>query len=115
MVFAVFDTLAVGFFSTSSGFIYGHGLTQLGVQTLGVIVITCWTTACLGALLFAIKQITSLRVSKEEEIAGLDFTDHGSNAYAFKENFLASDENSTTSTLGLAAKLNRLTKTKEIS
>ncbi|RFA37101.1 hypothetical protein CAI16_03245 [Virgibacillus dokdonensis] len=57
-------------------------------------------------LLFAIKQITSLRVSKEE-IAGLDFTEHGSNAYACKEIFLASDENSTTSTLGLAAKLNR--------
>ncbi len=110
----IWGTLAVGLFSTSSGLFYGNGLIQLGIQSVGVMAVVFWTTACLGTLLWVIKQVTSLRVSKEEEIAGLDFIEHGSNAYALKEVFVSSDEASIVPELGLAAKLNHLSKTEEV-
>nr|WP_286164833.1 MULTISPECIES: hypothetical protein [Clostridia] len=36
------------FFSTSSGLFYGNGLTQLGIQSVGVMAVGFWTMACLS-------------------------------------------------------------------
>lgn len=64
----------------------------------------------MGVLLSIVSRITSLRVSKEEEIAGLDFTEHGSNAYEFKEAFFSTDEEPFSHGLRLAERLNNLPK-----
>lgn len=81
----VWGTLAVGLFSTSTGLFYGGGLNQLGVQAIGVVAVLLWTMGFMSVALFIMTRIASIRVSEKEEISGLDFTEHGSNAYEIKE------------------------------
>ena len=86
-------TLAVGLFATATageltgmgsinGLFYGGGFAQLGVQALGVVAYLIWTLVT-GFILFkTIKSTVGLRVTKEEEIMGLDLGEHGSESYA---------------------------------
>lgn len=80
----IWGTLAVGLFATSSapgseidGLFYGGGFHQLGLQALGVVSVAAWTVATITLAFFAIKATIGLRVSEEEEIVGLDATEHG--------------------------------------
>lgn len=76
-----FGTLMVGIFSTSSGLLYGHGFTQLGIQAVGVVSIFAWAFG-LGLILFYIlKKAKILRVSKRVEEEGLDIYEHGETSY----------------------------------
>ena len=70
-------TLLVGLFATDGGLLYGGGFKFLGVQALGVISVIAWVTVTMTIVFFVIKKTIGLRVSKEEEIAGLDSTEHG--------------------------------------
>lgn len=75
-------TLLVGLFSTgysteTAGLFYGGGFTLLGVQALGVAAVIAWVAVTMTIVFFAIKHTVGLRVSAEEEIAGLDSTEHG--------------------------------------
>ncbi len=80
-VCGAWGTLAVGLFNTKSGLFYGGGLKQLGIQALGVIAVFVWAFG-VGYLMFMlIKKFAGLRVSEAEEIAGLDYVEHGANAY----------------------------------
>jgi Amt family ammonium transporter len=76
-VCGVWGTVAVGLFAVEGGLIYGGGAAQLGVQSLGVIAIAAWTFATVGLTFFIIKKLNGLRVSKQDEISGLDITEHG--------------------------------------
>ena len=74
-------TILLGFFDSSSGVFFGGGFTLLWAQIVGVVAVLAW---CLGtgfALFYAIKAVTGLRVSEEEEMAGLDYEEHGASAY----------------------------------
>ncbi|MCC2252619.1 ammonium transporter [Virgibacillus sp. AGTR] len=104
----IWGTLAIGLFSTSTGLFYGYGTTQFWIQTIGVIAVIAWTMITLGAFLFIVKQFSSIRVSEEEELAGLDFTEHGSNAYELKESLISENDESIGYNLGLADRLNNL-------
>ncbi|PWM43620.1 MAG: adenylate cyclase [Clostridiales bacterium] len=73
----MWGTLACGLFATDSGLFYGHGASQLGVQALGVGSIALWTIVTMTAVFFIMKHTIGLRVSREEEIQGLDPTEHG--------------------------------------
>ena len=70
-------TLMVGLFATDGGLFYGGGFTFLGVQALGVISVIAWVAVTMTIVFFLIKKTVGLRVSKEEEIAGLDSREHG--------------------------------------
>ena len=61
----------------TAGLFYGGGFHLLGVQALGVVTIAAWTFATVGLTFFLIKKFNGLRASKEDEIAGLDSTEHG--------------------------------------
>jgi len=74
-------TLLVGLFAVDGGLFYGGGLAQLGVQALGVVSVFGWTTITALILFGLIKVTMGLRVSKKEELEGLDIHEHGSNAY----------------------------------
>ena len=81
-------TLMIGLFSDGSntlapGLFYGGGLKMLGIETLGVVSTIAWG-AVTGIILFQIiKHTIGLRASKEEEIVGMDATEHGlASAYA---------------------------------
>jgi len=81
-VCGAWGTFAVGLFAIDGGLFYGGGLHQLGVQLLGVVTAFGWAFG-LGLILFlAIKYTVGLRVSREEELRGLDVSEHGMEAYS---------------------------------
>jgi len=58
-----------------------EGGTQLAMQIIGVLVVGTWTVLASMAALGLIKALVGLRVSEEEEEAGLDISEHGVNVY----------------------------------
>ncbi len=82
----IWGTLAVGIFSKDSetlGLLYGGGFTQLGKQALGILCIGAYTAVLMTVIFFVLKKTIGLRASKEEEVKGLDLTEHGlSSSYA---------------------------------
>ncbi len=96
LVNGVFGTLAVGLFadksiaaaigtdsaSLSNGLFTGGGLSQLGKQALGVVTVAGFTVGLSVAVWLLIKVVLGLRVSKNEELQGLDIGEHGMEAYS---------------------------------
>ncbi|MCD7842891.1 MAG: ammonium transporter, partial [Lachnospiraceae bacterium] len=87
----IWGTIAVGLFATTSapgndtlvGLFYGGGFELLGKQLIGFIAVAAWTAVMITITFTVIKAIFGLRVSEEEEILGLDATEHGlPSAYA---------------------------------
>lgn len=85
----VWGTLAVGLLANPDapagleGLFYTGSFKLLGIQTLGIIAILAWTAVAMALTFFIIKKTVGLRVSNEEEIKGLDSTEHGlPSAYA---------------------------------
>jgi ammonium transporter, Amt family len=74
-------TILVGVFSLEEGLFYGKGAHLLGVQVLGVIAVAAWTLLTTFILFKAIKATVGLRVSRDEELAGLDMQEHGISCY----------------------------------
>lgn len=95
----IWGTIAVGLFATDTapafargfgdgvtyganqilgeGLFYGGGFKLLGVQLLGMASIIAYTAVTIVITFAVIKAIFGLRVSEEEEIVGLDSTEHG--------------------------------------
>ena len=97
----IWGTIAVGLFATDSapafaraisgganqiagkGLFYGGGFRQLGIQLFGMLCTAAWTAVTITIAFLVIKKIFGLHVSEEEEITGLDVTEHGlPSAYA---------------------------------
>lgn len=75
--------LAVGLFDYENGLFYGGGFRQFGVQLLGVVVIGLYAAVVMAVVFTVINKVCGLRVTAEEEILGLDATEHGlPSAYA---------------------------------
>ena len=72
-------TLAVGLFDTESGLFYGGGVHQLGIQALGVVAVAVWMAVTMTVVFKVISLVVggTMRVSEEEELEGLDITEHG--------------------------------------
>ena len=99
MMNGIWGTIAVGLFATKSapafargygdgvtyganqiagaGLFYGGGFSQLGLQLLGMLCTAAFTAVTITITFLVIKAIFGLRVSEEEEIIGLDATEHG--------------------------------------
>ena len=88
----IWGTLAVGLFATDTapgysianasgetltGAFYGGGFELLGLQFVGFISVAAWTAVTITITFLVIKAIVGLRVDREEEILGLDVTEHG--------------------------------------
>ena len=94
----IWGTLAVGLFATDTapgysianasgetltGVFYGGSFELLGLQLTGFISVAAWTAVTITITFLVIKAIIGLRVEREEEILGLDVTEHGlPSAYA---------------------------------
>ncbi|MDR7211941.1 ammonium transporter [Flavobacterium piscis] len=74
-------TLLVGVFATDGGLMYGGGFEKLGVQAIGVLGIGAWAIGASFVVIFILKKTMGIRVSKEEEVDGLDIHEHGSKCY----------------------------------
>ncbi len=90
-VCGAWGTLSCGLFNAekvlgtgeaSGGLFYGGGLAQLGTQLVGVGAAFVWAFGLGLALFYALKSTVGLRVSKDEELRGLDIGEHGMEAYA---------------------------------
>ncbi len=84
----IWGTIAVGLFATptspafetagiKAGLFYGGGFEQLGLQLLGFACVAGWTIVTITIAFLVIKKTIGLRVTEEEEIQGLDSTEHG--------------------------------------
>ncbi|MBQ3380022.1 MAG: ammonium transporter [Clostridia bacterium] len=94
----IWGTLAVGLFATSdapgyavsnasgetlTGLFYGGGFELLGIQALGFVCVSAWTAVTITIVFLIIRHTIGLRASKEDELAGLDASEHGlPSAYA---------------------------------
>lgn len=91
-------TLAVGLFAMPSltkgvgqeyfGLFYGGGWNLLGVQALGLAVVSVWGFSLTWLAFLLIKRFMPVRVSKDEELIGLDVGIHGVPAYNQDHDFL---------------------------
>lgn len=85
----VWGTLSTGFFATpelasvgKAGLFYGGGFDQLGVQLMGVVSCGLFAFAVSYAILFVMKKaMGGIRVTEEEELMGLDMSEHGNYGY----------------------------------
>lgn len=73
----IFGTIAVGFFDYNDGLFYGGGVHHLLIQLLGLACIIAWVAITMFIVFTILKKTIGLRVSAEEEIEGLDSTEHG--------------------------------------
>ncbi len=82
-------TILLGFFSTGGvpdadgvypvmkGLFYGGGFKFLGVQALGVVSVIAYVAVVITVVFLLLKRTIGLRASAEDEIAGLDISEHG--------------------------------------
>lgn len=78
-----FGTIMVGLFHREEGLFITGDASLLGVQTLGVLAVAAWVTVMMTIAFLIIKKTIGLRVTKEEEVLGLDSKEHGlPSAYA---------------------------------
>jgi len=96
LVNGIFGTLAVGLFAqdkitgtaTGSGLFFGGGLKLLASQAIGVVAVGAFTFVLALVVWYVIRLVMGMRVSREEEIAGLDLGEHGMKAYPDFQGFL---------------------------
>ena len=84
MMNGLWGTIAVGLFATPTapesslrGLFYGGGFSLLITQLLGILCVAAWTVVCITITFLVIRATIGLRVDEEEEISGLDATEHG--------------------------------------
>ena len=92
MMNGIWGTLSVGLFATNSapgysiadasgtelvGLFYGGGFKLMGLQLIGFASVAAWTAVTITIVFLVIKATVGLRASQEEEIVGLDATEHG--------------------------------------
>ena len=83
-------TFALGLFAqdkfspgtTGDGLFFGGGWKLLGIQSLGIISVFFWCMIAGFTLFYVIKHLVGLRVSRDEELRGLDIDEHGIEAYS---------------------------------
>ena len=82
LVNGIWGTLAVGLFATEGGLFFGGGFAQLGAQILGILSIGLFTVITSTIFWLVLKATLGIRVSPEEEMKGLDISEHGMEAYS---------------------------------
>ena len=70
-------TIMTGLFATEGGVFYGGGFQFFGVQCLGVVTVAAYVAVVITIVFLVIKHTIGLRVSREEEVSGLDVSEHG--------------------------------------
>ncbi|HSV99316.1 MAG TPA: ammonium transporter [Sedimentisphaerales bacterium] len=90
LVNGVFGTIAVGLFAqdrltgtaTGDGLFFGGGFKLLGAQLAAVGSVAVFVFGAAAATWLILKAVMGIRVSREEELRGLDISEHGNEAYA---------------------------------
>jgi ammonium transporter, Amt family len=61
---------------------YGGGLSQVLIQLAGTVSVVVFVVCAMGLVFWLIDRTIGLRVTREEELRGLDIGEHGMEAYA---------------------------------
>ncbi|MFI4912748.1 MAG: ammonium transporter [Sedimentisphaeraceae bacterium JB056] len=83
----IWGTISIGIFGKEalglphSGLVYGMNPTMLGIQIVGIVAIGAFVLISMGLVFKLIDATIGLRVAPEEEIRGLDITEHGMESY----------------------------------
>ena len=77
----VWGALAIGLFAKDGGLFFGGGVKLLAVQALGVLVVSVWAFSLTYIVFSILKATVGIRVSADEEMEGLDLSEHGIPAY----------------------------------
>lgn len=83
MANGIWGTIAVGLFSNPdapaglNGLLYTGSFKQLGLQCLGVLTVGIYAAVMMIITFAVIKKLHGIRATAEDEIAGLDITEHG--------------------------------------
>ena len=77
----IWGVLAVAIFDTADGLVYGGGTSLFVPQLIGILAIGAWAYGTSFLVFKVIDSTVGLRVTAEEEIAGLDASEHGTSAY----------------------------------
>ncbi|HEY2494086.1 MAG TPA: ammonium transporter [Paenibacillus sp.] len=98
----VWGALSTGLFATpelvettgigQAGLFYGGGFHQLGVQALGVVGTFIFVVVLSVIILGIMKVVMGLRVTEEEEMMGLDISEHGTYGYPEQMKLLTDSE-----------------------
>ncbi|WP_420847598.1 ammonium transporter [Natronosporangium hydrolyticum] len=75
--------LAVEVLADENGLLYGGGVGLLGIQTLGVVVVAVYSFVMAWLIAFAIEKTIGFRVKPEDEVEGIDLTEHAEAGYDF--------------------------------
>jgi len=78
----LFGTLAVGFFATEGGLFFGGGADLLITQLMGVTVIALFSFTITFILMKVLKSTVGIRITTEEEEAGIDSVSFGVKSYS---------------------------------
>ena len=89
-VVGIWGTIVIGLWGIDSeggiGIFNGGGYEQLLSQFIGASAYTLWAATFAFIFFWILKKTVGLRVTKEEEIEGLDIAEHGIRAYPGKRN-----------------------------
>lgn len=101
----VWGALSTGLFATpelveivgvgEAGLFYGGGFGQLGVQALGVAGTFVFVAVLSFIILYVMKLAIGIRVTEEEELMGLDISEHGTYGYPEQMKLIADSESKT--------------------
>ena len=78
----LFGTLAVGFFAIEGGLFFGGGLDLLTTQLIGVTIIALFSFSITFILMKVLKSTVGIRITTEEEEAGIDSVSFGVKSYS---------------------------------
>jgi Amt family ammonium transporter len=91
LVGGLVGTLAIGFLATDlapagvNGLFYGGGADQLGKQAIGAFAVLFYSLIVAGILGLLLKYTIGIRITKDDEVAGIDLTEHAESAYELGE------------------------------
>jgi Amt family ammonium transporter len=89
LVGGLIGTILIGFLATevapdgANGLFYGGGVDQLWRQAVGAVAVLAYSLVVTAIIAFIIKATIGLRVSDEDEVTGIDETEHAESAYDF--------------------------------
>jgi Amt family ammonium transporter len=81
LVGGLVGTVGIGFLALDGGLFYGGGIRQLVVQVVVALFAVLWSAVATLVVGLLVRAVIGLRVTEEDEVAGLDLADHGESAY----------------------------------
>ena len=81
LVGGLVGTVGAGFLATSTGLLYGGGVAQLVVQVLVALGAMLWSAVATVVVALIVRAVMGLRVDEDDEVGGLDASEHGESAY----------------------------------